>query len=77
MSSSGHAYELSVCADSSCGRFLFQLPAISTFAAVGAAELGLLLVDSTEYEERDTLVVWIPGDTAAAQYNIQVMEMMP
>ena len=76
VSSSGHAYELSVCADSSCGRFLFQLPPISSFAAAGAAELGLLLVDSTEYEERDTLVVWIPGDTAAAQYNIQVMEMV-
>ena len=71
ISSSLHDYELSVCSDSKCGVFLFQLPDINNFTEA-RTERSLVLVDKLEYESSDILVILIPTDIEADLFNIQV-----
>ena len=71
ISSAGHDYELSVCADARCRQFLFQLPEVASFSAQ-VSEQSLVLVDKTEHEARDSLVLWIPTDSGAGEVNIKV-----
>jgi len=75
--SSQHEYELSVCVgqdknDDRCDTFLFQLPDVAIFTE-SLQQLSLVLLDVAEYQEEDVLVLWIPYDEEAAEYNIEVL----
>jgi len=71
VSSSHHDYRLSICADRSCGEFLFQLP---EFGSV--SEEKLVLVDEAEYEEKDLVVMWIPVEAGTEQYHIKLVRQV-
>jgi len=75
VSSSLHDYQLSICADSSCGNFLFQLPDVNIFS-LGMDEVGLILLDENQYERNDIIVLWIPTMIVADQFNIEVLRMI-
>ena len=71
ISSAGHDYELSLCVDNRCRQFLFQLPEAASFSSA-MAEQSLVLVDKTEYDAADVLVLWIPTEASGAPENFSV-----
>jgi len=75
ISSSLHDYQLSVCADSSCGNYMFQLPDSNIFSE-DIDEVGLVLLDLNHYEKNDIIVLWIPNIIEADQFNLQVFRMI-
>lgn len=71
ISSAGHDYELSLCVDNRCRQFLFQLPDAASFSSA-VAEQSLVLVDKTEYDAADALVLWIPTEVSGSADTFSV-----
>ena len=71
ISSAGHDYDLSLCVDNRCRQFLFQLPDAASFSSA-VAEQSLVLVDKTEYDAADALVLWIPTEVSGSADTFSV-----